>query len=107
MICKNYRTLPQKEGYYLAKADYHIQERPGQRAGAVLVIDVNEGNKLYIKEVVIDGLHELDQGDMDKYLALKPRNILSWFTGSGVLKDEYLEKGYKCHCGLWPGTRAI
>ena len=62
MICKNYRTLPQKEGYYLAKADYHIQERPGQRAGAVLVIDVNEGNKLYIKEVVIDGLHELDQG---------------------------------------------
>lgn len=84
--------LYRKEGYYLAKADYHIQERPGQRAGAVLVIDVNEGNKLYIKEVVIDGLHELDQGDMDKYLALKPRNILSWFTGSGVLKDEYLER---------------
>lgn len=81
-----------KEGYYLAKADYHIQERPGQRSGAVLVIDITEGNKLYIKEVIIDGLHELDQGDMDKYLALKPRNILSWFTGTGVLKDEYLER---------------
>ncbi|WP_418503668.1 POTRA domain-containing protein, partial [Desulfovibrio sp.] len=83
--------LYRKEGYYLAKATYRLEDRQGGR-GAVLVISVDEGNKLYIKEVKIEGLKELKQGDMDKYMALKPRNIFSWFTGSGVLKDEYLER---------------
>lgn len=83
--------LYRKEGYYLAKATYRLEDRQGGR-GAVLVIAVTEGNKLYIKEVKIEGLKELSQGDMDKYMALKPRNIFSWFTGSGVLKDEYLER---------------
>ena len=53
---------------------------------------MEEGNKLYIKEVKIEGLEQLDKGDMDKYLALKPRNIFSWFTGTGVLKEEHLER---------------
>lgn len=84
--------LYHKEGYYLAKANYHLQDRPGNRGGAVLVIDVEEGNKLYIKDVVIEGLEQIDKSDMDKYLALRPRHIFSWLTGSGVLKDEYLER---------------
>lgn len=83
--------LYRKDGFYLAKASYRLQDRPGGR-GAVLVITVNEGNKLYIKEVDIEGLKELDKGDMDKYLALKPRGMFSWLTGSGVLKEEYLER---------------
>lgn len=84
--------LYHKEGYYLAKANYRLRDRPNNRGGAVLVIDIEEGKKLYIKDVVIEGLEQLDKSDMDKYLALKPRNILSWLTGSGVLKDEYLER---------------
>ena len=83
--------LYRKEGYYLAKASYRLEERRGGK-GAVLVISVKEGNKLYIKEVKIDGAKELDLDELDKYMALKPRGILSWFTGSGVLKDEYLER---------------
>lgn len=63
--------LYRKEGYYLAKATYRLEDRQGGR-GAVLVISVDEGNKLYIKEVKIEGLKELKQGDMDKYMALKP-----------------------------------
>lgn len=84
--------LYHKEGYYLAKANYRLRDRPGGRGGAILVIDVEEGNKLYVKDVVIEGLEQLDRSDLDKYLALKPRNIISWLTGSGVLKDEYLER---------------
>ncbi len=83
--------LYRKDGFYLAKADYRLQDRQGGRS-AVLVITVNEGKKLYIKEVTIEGLKELKKGDMDKYLALKPRGIFSWITGTGVLKDEYLER---------------
>lgn len=84
--------LYRKDGYYLAKANYRVDERPGNRNGAILVITVDEGDKLYIKEVEIDGLQQLDRDEMDKYLALKPRNIISWLTGSGVLKEEYLER---------------
>lgn len=84
--------LYRKDGYYLAKANYRLQDRPNQPGGAVLVITVDEGNKLYIKDVVIEGLEKLDRGDLNKYLSLKPRNIISWLTGSGVLKEEYLER---------------
>lgn len=83
--------LYRKEGYYLAKASYRLDSRQGGK-GAVLVITVDEGNKLYIKEVKIDGIKELDRSGLDKYLALRPRTILSWFTGTGVLKDEYIER---------------
>ena len=83
--------LYHKEGYYLAKVDYHLENRPSAR-GAVLIVNVKEGNKLYIKEVNVEGLKEISRGDLDKYMALKPRGIFSFFTGSGVLKDEYLER---------------
>ncbi|MBQ7606529.1 MAG: outer membrane protein assembly factor BamA [Desulfovibrionaceae bacterium] len=83
--------LYHKEGYYLAKADYSVNDRQGAR-GAVLVIRVNEGNKLYIKEVNVEGLQEINRGDLDKYMALKPRGLFSFLTGTGVLKDEYLER---------------
>ena len=83
--------LYHKEGFYLAKVSYRLEDRQGGR-GAVLVINIKEGNKLYIKEVKIDGLEKLNRGDIDKYMALKPRGIFSWLTGTGVLKDEYLER---------------
>ncbi|MFC4678609.1 outer membrane protein assembly factor BamA [Desulfovibrio legallii] len=83
--------LYRKEGYYLAKVNYRLEDRQGGR-GAVLILTVEEGHKLYIKEVKIDGLEKLDRGDLDKYMALKPRGIFSWLTGTGVLKEEYLER---------------
>ncbi|MDR1856870.1 MAG: outer membrane protein assembly factor BamA [Desulfovibrio sp.] len=84
--------LYRKEGYYLAQASYKLQDRQGPQGGSVLVISVNEGKKLYITEVKVEGLHDLKQGDMEKYMALRPRGILSWFTGTGTLKEEYLER---------------
>lgn len=83
--------LYRKDGYYLAKPTYRFEDRSGRR-GTVLVITMNEGNKLYITEVKVDGLVELKQSDMEKYMALRERGILSWLTGSGVLKEEYLER---------------
>lgn len=83
--------LYRKEGYYLAKVDHRIDARPGG-AGSVLVLQVTEGNKLYIKEVKVEGLKEIKQSDLEEYMALRPRNLFSWFTGTGVLKDEYLDR---------------
>lgn len=83
--------LYRKEGYYLAKVTHRVDARPGGN-GSVLVLTVNEGNKLYIKEVKVEGLKEIQQSDLEEYMALRPRGIFSWFTGTGVLKDEYLER---------------
>lgn len=83
--------LYHKDGYYLAKANYRLESRNNNRS-AVLVIEVDEGKKLYIKEVNVEGLKEISRGDLDKYMALKPRGIFSFFTGTGVLKEEYLER---------------
>lgn len=83
--------LYRKEGYYLAEVKHRVDPRPSG-AGSVLVLTISEGNKLYIREVKVDGLKEMKQGDMVDYMALRPRNLLSWFTGTGVLKDEYLER---------------
>ncbi len=83
--------LYRKKGYYLAEVTYHVEERPNT-ASAILVFDVKEGNKLYIKEVSIDGLETIREKDIKKDLALKERGMFSFFTKTGVLRDEYIER---------------
>ena len=83
--------LYRAKGHYLAKITSSVDARPVGH-GAVLTLNVEEGGQLYIRQVRIEGLKNMKQGDMKDYMALKERNILSWFTGSGVLKEEYLER---------------
>ncbi len=85
--------LYRKDGYYLAKATYRVDQRASTGGhGAVLVVSVDEGKKLYIKEVKVDGIKGINRSDLDKYMALKTRGLFSFLTGSGVLKEEYLER---------------
>ncbi len=83
--------LYHKQGFYLAQVTYEVQSR-ADGAAAVLVLHVKEGSKLYIKEVAIEGLKEISPDDVKDYLSLKERGMFSWFTGSGVLKDDLLER---------------
>ena len=83
--------LYRKEGYYLAEVKARVEERTGG-ASAALVFDVTEGKKLYIKAVNIEGLDQLDVDEVKKNLALTERGIISWFTGTGVLREEHLER---------------
>lgn len=83
--------LYHKKGFYLAQVTYDVQPR-ADGSSAVLVLNVTEGNKLYIKEVAIEGLKEISEDDVKEYLSLKERGMFSWFTGSGVLKDDLLER---------------
>ncbi len=81
--------LYRKEGFYLAKVGYRVEERD---RGARLIFEIEEGNKLYIKEVAIDGVQRVDVDDIKKELGLKERSIISFITGDGVLKEELLER---------------
>ncbi len=76
-----------KDGYYLATVTPRVDTRQDG-----LVLTVNEGNKLYIKEVVIEGAEQLPADDVADQLMLKTRGWLSWLTGSGVLQEELLER---------------
>ena len=51
--------LYRKEGFYLAEVNYRIEQKANS-ASAVLVFDVKEGKKLYIKEIKIEGLQGID-----------------------------------------------
>ena len=83
--------LYHKQGFYLAEVTYEVQPR-SDGAAAALVLKVKEGNKLYIKDVSIEGLKEISPDDVKDFLSLKERGMFSWFTGSGVLKDDLLER---------------
>lgn len=83
--------LYHKQGFYLAEVTYDVESR-SDGSQAALVLHVREGNKLYIKDVAIEGLREIDPEDVKDFLSLKERGMFSWFTGSGVLKDDLLER---------------
>lgn len=84
------REMYRKEGYYKAKVTHEVETGDGSQARLNFKID--EGEKLYIEEVLIDGAQQLDPDDIKDELALKERGFLSFINNSGVLKEEYLER---------------
>lgn len=84
------RELYRKDGYYNAKVDYNLEQADGGRARLNIVVD--EGKKLYVTNIVIQGAKEFSPGDLKKELALSERGMFSWLTGSGVLREEVLDR---------------
>ncbi|MDR2124305.1 MAG: outer membrane protein assembly factor BamA [Desulfovibrio sp.] len=80
-----------KDGYYLATVEQHVDVRSGTNSAA-LNLSINEGKKLYISEVRLDGCNRLDEDDVRDQLLLSARSIISWITGTGVLKEELIER---------------
>ncbi|WP_432735786.1 outer membrane protein assembly factor BamA [Maridesulfovibrio sp. FT414] len=83
------REMYRKEGYYKAKIDYKVE---GEGPQARLNLNIEEGNKLYIEGINIEGAKQLDPDEIKAQLALTERGWLSWFTKTGVLKEELLER---------------
>ncbi len=84
------RELYLKKGFYNAKINYALEtSEPGR---ARLNITIDEGKKLYIQGITIEGAKELDPDDVKKELALSTRGMFSWLTGSGILKEELLDR---------------
>ena len=86
-ILEEYR----KKGFYLAKVDQRVDMRQGGNSAALSIL-VDEGKKLYIEEVKIDGVSQLKESDVKSQLLLTERNMISWITGTGVLKEELIER---------------
>ena len=82
------KELYRKDGYYKAEVSYKLESSGVGQARLDIVL--NEGPKLYIKKIVIEGAKQLDPDDLRDELALAERGFLSWITQSGVLKEELL-----------------
>lgn len=83
------REMYRKEGYYNAKITYDVE---GTGAQARLTLKIDEGKKLYIEGITIEGAKQLDPDEVKDQLALTERGWLSWFTKTGVLKEELLDR---------------
>lgn len=86
-IIEQYR----KKGYYLAKVN---QRRSSLQDGSTtaLTITIDEGKKLYITQVKIKGTQQLSESDVKSTMLMSERSIISWITGTGVLKEDLIER---------------
>lgn len=85
------REIYRKDGYYLAAVTYDMTTTAdGSSAG--ITVKIQEGNRLYIKQIKLEGVESLSKGDVLDQLALKERGWFSWITGTGVLREEMLER---------------
>jgi outer membrane protein insertion porin family len=83
--------LYRKKGFYLARVDTRFDARQGGVSTAV-VLTVDEGNRLYIKQVALEGVSQLKESEVKKQLMMKERGLLSWFRGTGILNEELIER---------------
>lgn len=85
------RDLYKTKGYYLTEVNYSLeQEGKGQ---ARLNVVVQEAAKLYITDVKLEGVKEGSKWDLWREMKLGARiPLVSWLTGSGILKEELLER---------------
>jgi len=84
------RELYSKKGYYKTEITYELEQTDPRVAR--LNIIVKEPKKLFIKEVKIEGAKQISESDLKSELATSTRHFWSWVTGSGVLKEEMLER---------------
>ncbi len=84
------REMYRKDGYYKAKVTHEVEDAGAGVARLTFIVD--EGPKLYIQNVIIDGAKQLDPDDIKEVLALKERGFLSWIGNTGVLKEELLDR---------------
>ncbi len=78
------------KGYYKSTVDYKVEG--GETGQAKLLFTINEGDKLYIKEIIFDGVEQLDADDLEDELALSEKGFFWWINDTGVLNEELLDR---------------
>ncbi len=84
------KAMYEKEGYYQPKVDYEIKELSPNEAA--LVFKVDEGQKSYLTEIILDGRNKLDEKDIKKALTLKEKSWFWFLDESGAFTREKLEE---------------
>lgn len=82
------KELYRKDGFYKAEVSYKLESADPTQARLDIV--VNEGPKLYIRKIVIEGAKQIEPDKLKGELSLAERGFWSWITDAGILKEELL-----------------
>lgn len=83
------KRLYRDKGYYNAEVSYSVE--PLQENTVGVTFDIDEHEKLYIREISFSGNHEFSDDKLRDVIKTSEKGFFSWLTESGILKSEELE----------------
>ncbi len=83
-------ALYKSKGFYNSKVKANISYPDDQ--GAVVEFAIDEGKKIYIKEIRIEGNHAFDDDEILDQIQTGERWFMSWLTESGLLDKTKIEQ---------------
>ena len=87
------KKMYEKDGYYQPKIDYEIKELSPSEAKLVFKID--EGQKSYLTDLVLEGRKSLPESDLKKIMTVKEKGWF-WFWTSRAASRERNSKRTEC-----------
>jgi outer membrane protein insertion porin family len=83
------RDYYRQEGYYNIEITHKVEDIP--RNEVALAYEINEGEKVYIQKIEFAGNTKFKDGKLKDVMDTSEKNLLSWFTKSGMLDKKRLE----------------
>jgi outer membrane protein insertion porin family len=84
------KALYKSKGYYDSKVTPQISYP--NKDQAVVRFTIEEGAKIYIKEIAFVGNKSFDSDELTKVIKTSEKGFLSWLTDSGLLKTDQLNQ---------------
>lgn len=84
------QTLYKSKGYYNTTVTPNISYPTPETAAVRFVIE--EGKKIYIKEISFEGNNSFDSDDLEDVIETSTKWFLSWLTEAGLLNRDKLEQ---------------
>ena len=86
----NIKKLYKEKGYFDTDVSANLSYPSEGRVN--IRYDIREGEKAYVKGILIQGNTAFTDKEIKKVLATSTKGLLSWFTESGVLKRDMLNQ---------------
>jgi outer membrane protein insertion porin family len=93
------RGLYKEKGYYEVTVNYRLD--PISKTDVNLVVDINEGGKIYVRKIGFEGNHSFKDKVLKDVMETKEKSLISFITGSGILKKDYLERDVEKVSGFY------
>lgn len=86
---KKIKKIYADEGYYLAEVETTTIKK--SNTDVRVVFKINEGKKIYIKEIRFEGNRAFTNKKLKKTMETSEKWFLSWITGAGTYKEDSLK----------------
>ncbi|MBW1917735.1 MAG: outer membrane protein assembly factor BamA [Deltaproteobacteria bacterium] len=84
------KGIYREKGYYEAQVKYRLE--PISKEEVNLVLEIEEGPKLYIDEISFEGNRAFKDKKLRKLMETKEKSLLTFITGAGILNRDTLER---------------